>query len=189
MAWAGNAILHFRLMCLWRMPHYVCLPGWGYEFRVKYETRRKSWEFSRAGVLQGNVEGFSKNTQKNKKPTLKGELYILKSDSTGNLAATEATSTNIYVTGWAVYDSLNTLYVGLPSSVAASVGVAYLYTERNALITKFTLSHLLHLLDNTTIWTALIIIPECYKKCKCFFKIINIAAFPSKSIAKKWKIL
>jgi hypothetical protein len=44
-------------------------------------------------------KAFPKTRQKNKKPTLKGELYILKSDSTGNLAATEATSTNIYVTG------------------------------------------------------------------------------------------
>ena len=75
----------------------------------------------------------------------------MKSDSTGNLAATEATSTNIDVTGRAVYDSLDTFNVWLPSSVAASVGVAYLNTERNALVTKFTLSHLLHLLDNTTI--------------------------------------
>ncbi len=32
-------------------------------------------------------KAFPKTRQKNKKPTLKGELYILKSDSTGNLAA------------------------------------------------------------------------------------------------------
>ena len=67
------------------------------------------------------------------------------------LAAAEATRTNVYMTGRAIDNSFYTLDVGLPGSVAASVGVADLYTESNTLIAKFTLSHLLHLLACTTI--------------------------------------
>ncbi len=66
--------------------------------------------------------------------------------SAGHLAAAKATGTDIYVAGRAVNDSLYSLYVGLPSPVAAPVGVADLDAERNTLAAKITLGHLLHLL-------------------------------------------
>jgi len=68
------------------------------------------------------------------------------SDSAGYLAAAETTGTDMYMAGGAVNDSLYTLYVGLPSPVAAPVGVADLDAERNTLAAKITLGHLLHLL-------------------------------------------
>lgn len=55
------------------------------------------------------------------------------------------------MTGRAIDNSLYTLDVGLPGPIAASVGVADLYTESNTLFAKFTLSHLLHLLACTTL--------------------------------------
>ena len=73
-------------------------------------------------------------------------VMIAHLDGTCNLAAAEASCTNVYMTRSTVNDCLYTLYVGFPCTVAASVGMAHFYTESNALITKFTLSHLLHLL-------------------------------------------
>ena len=61
-------------------------------------------------------------------------------------AAAEATRTDVNMAGRTVNDCLYTLDIGLPGTVAAPVGVADLNTKSHALITKFTLSHLLHLL-------------------------------------------
>ena len=47
--------------------------------------------------------------------------------------------------GGAVNDRLNTLYVGLPSSVGATVGVGDLNAERDTLTAKTALCQLLHL--------------------------------------------
>ena len=46
-----------------------------------------------------------------------------------------------------VHNGLDTLNVGLPSSVGTSVGVGNLDTEGNALATIITLRHTLHLLS------------------------------------------
>ena len=51
--------------------------------------------------------------------------------------------------GSTINDCLNALDVRLPGSVAASVGVADLDTERYIFSTKITFSHLLHLLAHT----------------------------------------
>ena len=49
--------------------------------------------------------------------------------------------------GRTVYDGLDALHIGLPCTVASSVGVADLNAKNNALIAEFTLCHLLkHLL-------------------------------------------
>ena len=64
----------------------------------------------------------------------------------GNLAAAEAPCTDVYMAGRAVNNRFHALNVGLPRTVAASMGVAHLDTKSNTLITKFTLCHLLHLL-------------------------------------------
>ena len=63
-----------------------------------------------------------------------------------DLTAAEASGTSVNVTGRTVNDGLNSLDVGLPSSVGASVGVAHLDTEGNTLFAKFALSHTSHLL-------------------------------------------
>ena len=64
-----------------------------------------------------------------------------KLDSSCNLTRAQAASTNINVSGSAVYDSLYTLYVRLPRSVCSSVRVGNLDAEGNALVTDITLCH------------------------------------------------
>ena len=51
--------------------------------------------------------------------------------------------------GSTINDRLDALDVRLPGSVAASVGVADLNTERYIFTAKITFSHLLHLLAHT----------------------------------------
>ena len=70
-----------------------------------------------------------------------------KSDSPLNLVRTEASGTGVHMARSSVDNCLNTLYIGLPSTVGASVGVGDLDTEGNALATIITLSHSLHLLS------------------------------------------
>ena len=65
---------------------------------------------------------------------------------TVDLTAAEAPRTDVNMAGGAVYYSFNPLYIGLPCTVRTSMGMAHLNTKGNALVTKFTLGHLLHLL-------------------------------------------
>ena len=91
------------------------------------------------------------------------------------LAAAEASRTDIDVTRGTVNDRLNALYIGFPCTIAASVRMAHLNAERNAFITKFTFSHLLHLLvsrHNNQKLNSFIIIAEQKEKSKQNFKII-----------------
>ena len=67
------------------------------------------------------------------------------SDSPLNLVGTEASGTSIHMARSTVDNSLDTLHVGLPSTVGTSVGVGNLDTEGNALAAIITLSHSLHL--------------------------------------------
>jgi len=64
-----------------------------------------------------------------------------------NLVRTEASGTSVHMARSTVHNSLDTLNVGLPSSVGTSVGVGNLDTEGNALATIITLRHTLHLLS------------------------------------------
>ena len=50
-----------------------------------------------------------------------------------------------------VDNRLDALHIGLPGTVGASVGVGNLNAEGNALTTKITLSHSLHLLSSMVI--------------------------------------
>ena len=62
-------------------------------------------------------------------------------DSALDLAGTEASGTSVHMARSTVHNSLNTLHVGLPSTVGTSVGVGDLNAEGYALATKITLSH------------------------------------------------
>ena len=64
-----------------------------------------------------------------------------KLDSSCNLTRAQAASTNIYMSGSAVDDSLDASDIGLPSSVCSSVGVGNLDAECYALVTDITLCH------------------------------------------------
>jgi len=64
-----------------------------------------------------------------------------KLDSSCNLTRAQAASTNIYMSGSAVDDSLDASDIGLPSSVCSSVGVGNLDAECYALFTDITLCH------------------------------------------------
>ena len=61
--------------------------------------------------------------------------------SAGNLAAAKATGAHVDVLRASIHYGLYALYIGLPHAVGASVGVADLNTERNALIAKLTFCH------------------------------------------------
>jgi hypothetical protein len=58
-----------------------------------------------------------------------------------NLAGTQATGANVNGLACTVYHSLHLADVGLPGSVALTVGVRYGVTEHNALATNTTLCH------------------------------------------------
>ena len=70
-----------------------------------------------------------------------------KSDGPLNLVGTEASGTSVHMARSTVDNRLDTLHVGLPGTVGASVGVGNFDTEGNALATIITLSHSLHLLS------------------------------------------
>ena len=56
-------------------------------------------------------------------------------------AGAQASGANVYMTGSSFYNRFHTLYVRLPCSVRASVGVGNLDSESNTLSAKFTFSH------------------------------------------------
>ena len=70
-----------------------------------------------------------------------------KSDGPLNLVGTEASGTSVHMARSTVDNSLDTLDIGLPSTVGTSVGVGDLDTKGNALATIITLCHSLHLLS------------------------------------------
>ena len=74
-------------------------------------------------------------------------LVAGKLDGPLNLVGTEASGTSVHMARSSVDNRLHSLYVGLPGTVGASVGVGNLDTESYALATKITLSHSLHLLS------------------------------------------
>ena len=63
------------------------------------------------------------------------------SDSAFNLVGTEASGTSVHMARSTVDNSLDTLDIGLPSTVGTSVGVGDLDTKGNALTTIITLRH------------------------------------------------
>ena len=63
-----------------------------------------------------------------------------------DLTAAEAPGTDVNMAWGAVYYCLNSLHIRSPCTIGTSMGVADLNTKGNALVTKFTLGHLLHLL-------------------------------------------
>ena len=68
-----------------------------------------------------------------------------KSDSAFNLIGTEASRTDVDMAGRTIDDCFHALYIGLPSSVGASVGMGDLNAKRNALAANIALCQLLHL--------------------------------------------
>ena len=80
-----------------------------------------------------------------------GELvfsYVIscqKSDGAFNLIGTEASCTDVDMAGRTIDDCFHALYIGLPSSVGASVRVRDFNAERNALAANIALCQLLHL--------------------------------------------
>ena len=65
-----------------------------------------------------------------------------KSDGPLNLVGTEASGTSVHMARSTVDNRLDTLHVGLPGTVGASVGVADLDAEGNTLVTELTLCHI-----------------------------------------------
>ena len=63
------------------------------------------------------------------------------SDGPLNLVGTETSGTGVHMARSTVDNRLNTLNIGLPSTVRTSVGVGNLNAEGHALATKITLSH------------------------------------------------
>ena len=71
-----------------------------------------------------------------------GFIYAsYKNLSAAYLTGTKATRANVYSLGSAVYNSLNSTNVGLPSSVCSTVRVRYGLTENNALSANIAFCH------------------------------------------------
>ena len=64
----------------------------------------------------------------------------------GDLAGTQATGAGVNLLGGTVYNRLNALDVGMPSTVCAPMRVRNLNTESNTFAAEITFSHVLHLL-------------------------------------------
>ena len=77
-----------------------------------------------------------------------------KSDGPLNLVGTEASGTSVHMARSTVNNCLDTLDIGLPSTVGTSMGVGNLNAEGHALTTKITLSHSLHLLLHDNLKSA-----------------------------------
>ena len=74
-----------------------------------------------------------------------GHFALLhQSDRAGNLARAQATGAGVDVLRRTVYDSLNTLHIGLPGPVGTPVRVGHLNAEGNALATVNAFSHLFY---------------------------------------------
>ena len=67
------------------------------------------------------------------------------SDSAFNLIGTEASCTDVDMAGRTIDDCFHALYIGLPSSVGASVGMGDFNAECNTLAANIALCQLLHL--------------------------------------------
>ena len=72
-------------------------------------------------------------------------LYARESDGAFHFVGTEASGTGVHMARSTVDNCLDTLHIGLPSTVGTSVGVGDLDTKSHALTTKITLRHSLHL--------------------------------------------
>ena len=96
------------------------------------------------------LSASSSNSYKKQKRHCKRNAVITyaKSDSPFNLVGTEASGTSVDMARSAVDNSLNPLYIGLPSTIGTSVGVGDLDTKGNALAAIITLCHTLHLLTS-----------------------------------------
>ena len=75
------------------------------------------------------------------------DQYCAESDGTLDLVGTEASGTSVHMARSTVDNRLDTLDIGLDSTVGTSVGVGDLDTKGNALTTIITLRHSLHLLS------------------------------------------
>ena len=96
------------------------------------------------------------------------------SDGPLNLVGTEASGTSVHMARSTVDNRLDTLDIGLDSTVGTSVGVGNLDTEGNALVAELTLCHFLkHLLACVWLQKQLLcckdsfyILAEAMGKCK-----------------------
>lgn len=68
-------------------------------------------------------------------------LRLSRSDSTGNLAGTQAAGAGVNALRAAVHDRLDAPNVRLPGSVRPSMGMGHLNAKSNILATNFTLCH------------------------------------------------
>ena len=87
-----------------------------------------------------------------------------------DLAGAQASGANVYMTGSSFYNRFHTLYVRLPCSVRASVGVGNLDSESNTLSANFALCHRVTPPFYNRYIVNVKIIPQVKSKCKCFFK-------------------
>ena len=102
-------------------------------------------------------------------------IRCLLSDSALNLVGTEASGTSVHMARSTVDNSLDPLYIGLPSTVGTTVGVGNFNTEGYALATIITLRHnctsnpheMAH--QNHALNRRLDMIAEITKKSKSFF--------------------
>lgn len=84
--------------------------------------------------------------KKRRRKKISSVFYMpVKSDGPLHLVGTEASGTSVHMAGSPIHDCLDPLHIGLPLAIGTSVGVRNLNTKGNALTTKITLRHSLHL--------------------------------------------
>ena len=100
---------------------------------------------------------------------------------TGNFTGTEASRTDVDVSGRAVHDCLDALHVGLPGPIGTTMGMIHMNAELDVLFTKFALSHLPNILAlrNSELRIDIRIVDYCNRfSCK---NQENFSLFPAKS--------
>ena len=95
----------------------------------------------------GNDRPASFLKEKTALPIGNAVIYKQGLDSAFNLVGTETSGTSVHMARSPVDNGLDTLNIGLPSTIGTSVGVGHLHTEGHALATIITLRHFSHLLS------------------------------------------
>ena len=106
-----------------------------------------AYECSKALTLNAQSEGLALRTN-GKASLFSQNREAVNAGSSGalNFTGTEASGADIHMSGGAIHDSLDTLYVGLPGPVGTTMGVGNLNTESYALAAEIAFSQFANLL-------------------------------------------
>ena len=115
-------------------------------FGVQYRTGAGQGTIVSVPGSQRHFPAAPLSNKKRRRKKISSVFYMpVKSDGPLHLVGTEASGTSVHMAGSPIHDCLDPLHIGLPLAIGTSVGVRDLNTKGNALTTKITLRHSLHL--------------------------------------------